>query len=184
MYLMNHLEKVNPNWSPYTIVPFSDYEPRSICEHLQYLFALLQNSNRRYIDPSGLVKALGLDTGQQQVEPNYLFTCTGKSVWRVHNVWKKLICFDSGYRRKTNNTILKLKLCFYFTLSFSRPVFFPFTFRTLKSFPSSSSRYWRTPYPNRRTQTCIMSSSSSSVARCLTSLCKPGLHSPINFNQT
>eukprot|EP00063_Salmo_salar_P048330 XP_014023165.1 PREDICTED: ubiquitin carboxyl-terminal hydrolase 48 isoform X3 [Salmo salar] len=44
----------------------SDYEPRSICEHLQYLFALLQNSNRRYIDPSGLVKALGLDTGQQQ----------------------------------------------------------------------------------------------------------------------
>ncbi|CAL8256701.1 unnamed protein product [Arctogadus glacialis] len=43
-----------------------DYEPESICEHLQYLFALLQNSNRRYIDPSGLVKALGLDTGQQQ----------------------------------------------------------------------------------------------------------------------
>nr|CDQ07563.1 Bm11882 [Brugia malayi] len=38
----------------------------TICEHLQYLFALLQNSNRRYIDPSGFVKALGLDTGQQQ----------------------------------------------------------------------------------------------------------------------
>lgn len=47
----------------------SDYEPQSICEHLQYLFALLQNSNRKYIDPSGLVKALGLDTGQQQVRP-------------------------------------------------------------------------------------------------------------------
>ncbi|XP_039611699.1 ubiquitin carboxyl-terminal hydrolase 48 isoform X1 [Polypterus senegalus] len=44
----------------------TDYEPQEICEHLQYLFALLQNSNRRYIDPSGLVKALGLDTGQQQ----------------------------------------------------------------------------------------------------------------------
>uniref|UniRef100_A0AAY4D3I0 Ubiquitin carboxyl-terminal hydrolase 48 n=1 Tax=Denticeps clupeoides TaxID=299321 RepID=A0AAY4D3I0_9TELE len=44
----------------------SDYEPQTVCEHLQYLFALLQNSNRRYIDPSGLVKALGLDTGQQQ----------------------------------------------------------------------------------------------------------------------
>ncbi|XP_013885848.1 ubiquitin carboxyl-terminal hydrolase 48 isoform X1 [Austrofundulus limnaeus] len=44
----------------------SDYEPQSICEHLQYLFALMQNSNRKYIDPSGLVKALGLDTGQQQ----------------------------------------------------------------------------------------------------------------------
>uniref|UniRef100_A0A2K6S490 Ubiquitin carboxyl-terminal hydrolase 48 n=1 Tax=Saimiri boliviensis boliviensis TaxID=39432 RepID=A0A2K6S490_SAIBB len=44
----------------------SYYEPQTICEHLQYLFALLQNSNRRYIDPSGFVKALGLDTGQQQ----------------------------------------------------------------------------------------------------------------------
>uniref|UniRef100_A0A3Q3GMV3 Ubiquitin carboxyl-terminal hydrolase 48 n=1 Tax=Kryptolebias marmoratus TaxID=37003 RepID=A0A3Q3GMV3_KRYMA len=43
-----------------------NYEPQSICEHLQYLFALMQNSNRKYIDPSGLVKALGLDTGQQQ----------------------------------------------------------------------------------------------------------------------
>ena len=41
-------------------------ELQEICEHLQYLFALLQNSNRRYIDPSGFVKALGLDTGQQQ----------------------------------------------------------------------------------------------------------------------
>uniref|UniRef100_A0AAQ5YVP2 Ubiquitin carboxyl-terminal hydrolase 48 n=1 Tax=Amphiprion ocellaris TaxID=80972 RepID=A0AAQ5YVP2_AMPOC len=45
---------------------YLNYEPQSICEHLQYLFALLQNSNRKYIDPSGLVKALGLDTGQQQ----------------------------------------------------------------------------------------------------------------------
>ncbi|XP_024124928.1 ubiquitin carboxyl-terminal hydrolase 48 isoform X3 [Oryzias melastigma] len=44
----------------------TDYDPQSISEHLQYLFALLQNSNRKYIDPSGLVKALGLDTGQQQ----------------------------------------------------------------------------------------------------------------------
>ncbi|KAM4704099.1 ubiquitin carboxyl-terminal hydrolase 48 isoform 2-T2 [Rhinophrynus dorsalis] len=43
-----------------------EYEPQTICEHLQYLFALLQNSNRRYIDPSGFIKALGLDTGQQQ----------------------------------------------------------------------------------------------------------------------
>ncbi|KAM9297028.1 ubiquitin carboxyl-terminal hydrolase 48 [Gastrophryne carolinensis] len=43
-----------------------EYEPQNICEHLQYLFALLQNSNRRYIDPSGFIRALGLDTGQQQ----------------------------------------------------------------------------------------------------------------------
>lgn len=50
-----------------TNISLIDYEPQTICEHLQYLFALLQNSNRRYIDPSGFVKALGLDTGQQQV---------------------------------------------------------------------------------------------------------------------
>lgn len=50
-----------------------DYEPQTICEHLQYLFALLQNSNRRYIDPSGFVKALGLDTGQQQVRTEFFF---------------------------------------------------------------------------------------------------------------
>lgn len=60
---------------------FTDYEPQSICEHLQYLFALLQNSNRKYIDPSGLVKALGLDTGQQQVNPYiWLFM-----IWAKHN---------------------------------------------------------------------------------------------------
>ncbi|EHB07082.1 Ubiquitin carboxyl-terminal hydrolase 48 [Heterocephalus glaber] len=43
-----------------------DFEPQTICEHLQYLFALLQNSNRRYIDPSGFVKTFSLDTGQQK----------------------------------------------------------------------------------------------------------------------
>lgn len=47
--------------------PTAEKEPQTICEHLQYLFALLQNSSRRSIDPSGLVKALGLNTGQQQV---------------------------------------------------------------------------------------------------------------------
>uniref|UniRef100_A0A8C2SFW2 Ubiquitin carboxyl-terminal hydrolase 48 n=1 Tax=Capra hircus TaxID=9925 RepID=A0A8C2SFW2_CAPHI len=51
-----------------------DYEPQTICEHLQYLFALLQNSNRRYIDPSGFVKALGLDTGQQDFK-KLIFLC-------------------------------------------------------------------------------------------------------------
>ncbi|XP_077312103.1 ubiquitin carboxyl-terminal hydrolase 48 [Lithobates pipiens] len=48
------------------ILEDKEYEPQSICEHLQYLFALLQNSNRRYIDPSSFIRALGLDTGQQQ----------------------------------------------------------------------------------------------------------------------
>lgn len=58
----------------------SDYEPQSICEHLQYLFALLQNSNRKYIDPSGLVKALGLDTGQQQVRSQPINFATASTI--------------------------------------------------------------------------------------------------------
>lgn len=69
----------------------SDYEPQSICEHLQYLFALLQNSNRKYIDPSGLVKALGLDTGQQQVHSVPFIWSPAK--W-PHNVfWDNLKLF-------------------------------------------------------------------------------------------
>ncbi|XP_049622832.1 ubiquitin carboxyl-terminal hydrolase 48-like [Suncus etruscus] len=43
-----------------------EYEPRTICEHLQYLFALMQHSNKRHINPSGFVKALRLNTAQQQ----------------------------------------------------------------------------------------------------------------------
>uniref|UniRef100_A0A674BX89 Ubiquitin carboxyl-terminal hydrolase 48 n=1 Tax=Salmo trutta TaxID=8032 RepID=A0A674BX89_SALTR len=65
LYLCQNCPSSQSNWWE-VLQEAWDYEPRSICEHLQYLFALLQNSNRRYIDPSGLVKALGLDTGQQQ----------------------------------------------------------------------------------------------------------------------
>lgn len=61
------------------LVFLPDYEPQTICEHLQYLFALLQNSKRRYIDPSAFVKALGLDTGQQQV-------CVGGDSWHLQKL--------------------------------------------------------------------------------------------------
>ncbi|XP_013383086.1 ubiquitin carboxyl-terminal hydrolase 48 isoform X2 [Lingula anatina] len=44
----------------------SDFQPKSPCGQLQLIFALLQCSNRRYIDPSGLIHCLGLDAGQQQ----------------------------------------------------------------------------------------------------------------------
>ncbi|XP_041378372.1 ubiquitin carboxyl-terminal hydrolase 48-like isoform X2 [Gigantopelta aegis] len=43
-----------------------DWTPSSICGHLQVVFALLQFSQRRYIDPSALINHLGLDAGQQQ----------------------------------------------------------------------------------------------------------------------
>uniref|UniRef100_A0A674E565 Ubiquitin carboxyl-terminal hydrolase 48 n=1 Tax=Salmo trutta TaxID=8032 RepID=A0A674E565_SALTR len=83
----------------------SDYEPRSICEHLQYLFALLQNSNRRYIDPSGLVKALGLDTGQQQDAQEFskLFlslledTLSKQKNPNLHNVIQQQFCGQMSY---------------------------------------------------------------------------------------
>uniref|UniRef100_A0A7N6B583 Ubiquitin carboxyl-terminal hydrolase 48 n=1 Tax=Anabas testudineus TaxID=64144 RepID=A0A7N6B583_ANATE len=83
----------------------SDYEPQSICEHLQYLFALLQNSNRKYIDPSGLVKALGLDTGQQQDAQEFskLFlslledTLSKQKNPNVQNVIQRQFCGQFSY---------------------------------------------------------------------------------------
>ncbi|XP_064160529.1 ubiquitin carboxyl-terminal hydrolase 48 isoform X2 [Anguilla rostrata] len=83
----------------------SDYEPQTICEHLQYLFALLQNSNRRYIDPSGLVKALGLDTGQQQDAQEFskLFlslledTLSKQKNPNLHNVIQQQFCGQFAY---------------------------------------------------------------------------------------
>lgn len=65
-----------------------DYEPQTICEHLQYLFALLQNSRRRYIDPSGFVKALGLDTGQQQVTFGGIAFCLPLESRSANQMWK------------------------------------------------------------------------------------------------
>ena len=41
--------------------------PHSITGHLQQLFALLQFSKRRYIDPTPFINKLGLDAAQQQV---------------------------------------------------------------------------------------------------------------------
>uniref|UniRef100_A0A8C9U876 Ubiquitin carboxyl-terminal hydrolase 48 n=1 Tax=Scleropages formosus TaxID=113540 RepID=A0A8C9U876_SCLFO len=83
----------------------SDYEPQTICEHLQYLFALLQNSNRRYIDPSGLVKALGLNTGQQQDAQEFskLFlslledTLSKQKNPNLHNVIQQQFCGQFAY---------------------------------------------------------------------------------------
>ncbi|KAJ6656859.1 hypothetical protein lerEdw1_003190 [Lerista edwardsae] len=82
-----------------------DYEPQTICEHLQYLFALLQNSKRRYIDPSGFVKALGLDTGQQQDAQEFskLFmslledTLSSQKNPDVRNIVQKQFCGEYAY---------------------------------------------------------------------------------------
>ncbi|XP_054857186.1 ubiquitin carboxyl-terminal hydrolase 48 isoform X1 [Eublepharis macularius] len=84
---------------------YKDYEPQAICEHLQYLFALLQNSRRRYIDPSGFVKALGLDTGQQQDAQEFskLFmslledTLSTQKNPDVRNIVQKQFCGEYAY---------------------------------------------------------------------------------------
>ncbi|XP_037534462.1 ubiquitin carboxyl-terminal hydrolase 48, partial [Nematolebias whitei] len=83
----------------------SDYEPQSICDHLQYIFALMQNSNRKYIDPSGLVRALGLDTGQQQDAQEFskLFlslledTLSKLKNTNLHNVIQQQFCGQFSY---------------------------------------------------------------------------------------
>ncbi|XP_028302425.1 ubiquitin carboxyl-terminal hydrolase 48 isoform X2 [Gouania willdenowi] len=88
----------------------SEYVPQSICEHLQYLFALLQNSNRKYIDPSSLVKALGLDTGQQQDAQEFskLFlslledTLTKQKSPNLQNVIQQQFCGQFSYATMCN----------------------------------------------------------------------------------
>ncbi|XP_059143217.1 ubiquitin carboxyl-terminal hydrolase 48-like [Physella acuta] len=45
---------------------YDDWKPDSICGHLQVMFALLQLSNRCFVDPSPLIECIGLDTGEQQ----------------------------------------------------------------------------------------------------------------------
>ncbi|XP_030837589.1 ubiquitin carboxyl-terminal hydrolase 48-like [Strongylocentrotus purpuratus] len=47
-------------------IPDESLQPTSICGHLQLLFALLQFSKRRYIDPSNFINCLGLDAALQQ----------------------------------------------------------------------------------------------------------------------
>ncbi|XP_041479423.1 ubiquitin carboxyl-terminal hydrolase 48-like [Lytechinus variegatus] len=47
-------------------LPDESLQPSSICGHLQLLFALLQFSKRRYIDPSNFINCLGLDAALQQ----------------------------------------------------------------------------------------------------------------------
>ncbi|KAJ7393218.1 Ubiquitin carboxyl-terminal hydrolase 48 [Desmophyllum pertusum] len=51
---------------PSTTVLSSEEAPMTVCGHLQLVFAQLQYSFRRYIDPSPFVDSLGLDTAQQQ----------------------------------------------------------------------------------------------------------------------
>ncbi|XP_020637749.3 ubiquitin carboxyl-terminal hydrolase 48 isoform X1 [Pogona vitticeps] len=88
-----------------TVANKADYEPQTICEHLQYLFALLQNSKRRYIDPSGFVKALGLDTGQQQDAQEFskLFmslledTLSSQKNPNVRDIVQKQFCGEYAY---------------------------------------------------------------------------------------
>uniref|UniRef100_A0A2C9K4H8 Ubiquitin carboxyl-terminal hydrolase 48 n=2 Tax=Biomphalaria glabrata TaxID=6526 RepID=A0A2C9K4H8_BIOGL len=47
-------------------VYYEGWKPDSIIGHLQVIFALLQYSNRCFVDPSPLIECIGLDTGEQQ----------------------------------------------------------------------------------------------------------------------
>ncbi|XP_064611795.1 LOW QUALITY PROTEIN: ubiquitin carboxyl-terminal hydrolase 48-like [Liolophura sinensis] len=43
-----------------------EWSPTSICGQLQLMFALLEFSNRRYIDPTSFIQCLGLNAAEQQ----------------------------------------------------------------------------------------------------------------------
>lgn len=163
----------------------TDYEPKTICEHLQYLFALLQNSNRRYIDPSGLVKALGLDTGQQQV--NLTVSILKFQVLSIimgirHSENKKdylcllfLQCFRCSSRcwqSCLRTWAVLIILIVWITVSWLNRRLLILRFRTRRSFPSSSFRSWKTLCPSRRIRASKTWFSSSSVDSFLMLQCK------------
>ncbi|XP_065655868.1 ubiquitin carboxyl-terminal hydrolase 48 isoform X3 [Hydra vulgaris] len=56
----------NADASKSLLLEFDDNQTNKICGNLQYLFALLELSNRRYVDPSSFVECLGLQTNEQQ----------------------------------------------------------------------------------------------------------------------
>ncbi|XP_035696880.1 ubiquitin carboxyl-terminal hydrolase 48-like [Branchiostoma floridae] len=56
----------SPKKPPPPMEKDEDLMPTTVCGHLQFIFALLQNSSRRYIDPSAFIQSLGLDTALQQ----------------------------------------------------------------------------------------------------------------------
>lgn len=48
------------------LLDYGDNPTNAICGNLQFLFALLQYSEKRYVDPSSFVQSLGLQTDEQQ----------------------------------------------------------------------------------------------------------------------
>ncbi|XP_038078430.1 ubiquitin carboxyl-terminal hydrolase 48-like [Patiria miniata] len=87
------------------------FTPTCICGHLQLLFALLQFSNRRYIDPSGLVNCLGLDAALQQDAQEFskLFislleeTLSQQTNPDVRNIIQHQFCGQYAYVTRCNN---------------------------------------------------------------------------------
>ncbi|XP_071805527.1 ubiquitin carboxyl-terminal hydrolase 48-like [Asterias amurensis] len=85
--------------------------PTCICSHLQLLFALLQFTNRRYIDPSGLVNCLGLDAALQQDAQEFskLFmslleeTLSQQTQPDVRNIIQQQFCGQYAYVTRCNN---------------------------------------------------------------------------------
>nr|XP_006811923.1 PREDICTED: ubiquitin carboxyl-terminal hydrolase 48-like [Saccoglossus kowalevskii] len=65
----NSTSNMKPRPSPKKELPqltTADEPPTTVCGHLQLIFALLEHSKRRYIDPSAFIDCLGLDAALQQ----------------------------------------------------------------------------------------------------------------------
>ncbi|RMX53049.1 hypothetical protein pdam_00014581 [Pocillopora damicornis] len=105
---------------PSTTILNSDEAPTTVCGHLQLLFAQLQYSFRRYIDPSPFVDSLGLDTAQQQDAQEFskLFTSLLEETFskqaepEVQNIVQSqfggeyfYVTEKTGYKKKLNSFI-------------------------------------------------------------------------------
>ncbi|XP_012938291.1 ubiquitin carboxyl-terminal hydrolase 48 isoform X2 [Aplysia californica] len=89
---------------------YKGWKPDSICGHLQVIFALLQFSNRCYVDPSPLIECIGLDTGAQQDAQEFsklflhvLESALSGDVPGCQNVIEQQFCGRYSYVTKCQN---------------------------------------------------------------------------------
>ncbi|XP_077998127.1 ubiquitin carboxyl-terminal hydrolase 48-like [Glandiceps talaboti] len=88
-----------------------DIAPTTVCGHLQLLFALLEHSHRRYIDPSAFIECLGLDAAQQQDAQEFsklLMSLLEDMLQQqpndvVRNIIQQQFCGQYAYVTKCNN---------------------------------------------------------------------------------
>ncbi|XP_071945770.1 ubiquitin carboxyl-terminal hydrolase 48-like [Antedon mediterranea] len=91
------------------------YQPSTVAGHLQHVFALMQYSSRRYIDPTDFINCLGLDTALQQDAQEFcklLLSLLEDTLSRdtsptVQHIIQNQFCGQYAYTTQCNNCLTR-----------------------------------------------------------------------------